>query len=644
MDKPSPGCCDCCRPWFEKYIAFKKKIAERSDQIVRFLQLEQENKKLKEKLHEMRELTRMLRADCDRYKNEVFAKMAELDSLKQLASSRSAKLAHLTQERDEARRAQQEAQASLESCQATLKQYQALIEEQQEQAKAQPRSKSQENRVSVLEKRLQTCTQQAKQARSQNKKAMRWLRRFADVLKHPGSWTSAKLEKQVERLNSLLQAEDGDLQLGSSQLEAFLETCASSTQEITRSELIARIREMQVPNPLSPLPPSPEPYWSFGPDLEPLEPSDCVPLSPSSEMSPSAPSPMLRPSTEPSDHLPLVPSSESMQLKCLAWLELVPATPVSCALTEHVLPALLLEPELPTAAHDTITQVKLLESVSLLPNTEALKEASLSKDLSDVILPMLMPSAPVRLAPAASSSEPPVSSSQLAVSPSKPAPPPVSLAEPAPVSALLQPAPPVASSKPQPTSAIVLPEPGPPVSLMEKAPVPIIALSKPVQPASLKPMSTLVPTPPASSLDEEPALVIALLGQPPPPSLEEPASVIALSELTSSVASPEPEPASAAVLSESAQPMSSTEQESASVIALSKPAPPPPSLERPASVTAESDPALPVSSLKPEPASAVVPPEPAPPTFFIGMRGSISNIPATTRATCFIESSANIGD
>ncbi|XP_037511895.1 proteoglycan 4 isoform X3 [Rhipicephalus sanguineus] len=591
MDK-SHGCGECCEKWSEKYITFKKKLVQRSHQIVRYLQLEQENKKLKEKLLDMRELSQTLRADCDGYKNEVCAKMAELDSLKKLASSHSATLAHLNQERDEARKAQQEAQTSLESCQATLKQYQALIEQQQEQAKAQSRSKSQENRVSMLEKRLQTCTQQAKQARSQNKKAVGLLRSFVELLRHPESWTSAKLQQQVERLTSLLQAEDGDFQFGSCQLEAFLEACASSTQELSRNELIARIREMQIPNPLSPLPPSPEPYSSYVPDLEPLVSSvPSVPLSASSEMLPSAPSPMLRPSTEPSDHLPQVPSSEKMQLECLS--ELAPDMPVSDALPGLAPPALSSEvPVLPTAPHDTTSQVNLLESVSLLPNSEALKEASLSEPLSDVILPALMPLAPtldpVRLAPAASSSESSVSSLHLAVSLSEPASPPVSLVQPASVIALLE-----------PTSAIVVPEPRAPVPSLEQAPVPIIALSKPVQPASL------VPAPPASSLDK--ALVVALSEQPP--SLEETASVMAPLELTSPVASSlEPEPA---------QPTSSMDQESASVIALSKPAPPPPSLEKPASVTAESEPALPVSALKPEPTSAIITSEPAPPTSLL---------------------------
>ncbi|KAH7963500.1 hypothetical protein HPB52_021267 [Rhipicephalus sanguineus] len=45
-----------------------------------------QNKKLKEKLLDMRELSQTLRADCDGYKNEVCAKMAELDSLKKVSS------------------------------------------------------------------------------------------------------------------------------------------------------------------------------------------------------------------------------------------------------------------------------------------------------------------------------------------------------------------------------------------------------------------------------------------------------------------------------------------------------------------------------------------------------------------------------
>ncbi|XP_075535713.1 uncharacterized protein LOC142571328 isoform X6 [Dermacentor variabilis] len=209
MDK-SHGNCECCEKWYKKHIVLKRKLAETSLQIGRFLQLDQENKKLKDKLRDMHELSQTLRADCAGYQKDMCATLAELNSLKQLSSSQCAELARLNQERDEAYQAHQVAQTSLHSCQAALKQYEALIQQQQKEAKSKawPRSKTQENRVSVLEKKLQAYTQQVKQARSQRKKAMGWLRGFVELLGHPESWTSAKLRLQVERLSTLVHAEE----------------------------------------------------------------------------------------------------------------------------------------------------------------------------------------------------------------------------------------------------------------------------------------------------------------------------------------------------------------------------------------------------------------------------------------------------
>ncbi|XP_037290063.2 uncharacterized protein LOC119185037 isoform X3 [Rhipicephalus microplus] len=594
-------CCECCDKWTKKYKAFKAKLIEGSRQIVRAQQIEEEKKELKRKLKDKHELTQSLLDDCNGYKDKLLAKMEELESLKQLYSSTSTTL---QQERDEARKAHQEAQTALECVEASMKQYQAFVKEhQEEETQAESKNKSLVNQVSVLQRKLQTCKEKAKEVRSENKKAMGWLRSFGELLKHPESWTSANLKQQEERLIAILQPEDEDLKLDSCQLEALLQTCASSTQEVTRSELIEMINEMKVPSLLLALPPSPKPILFFETDSKPSLSPDS--LSPSLEMPPLAPSPTLRLSAELSDHLPLAPSSEKMQLECPP--KLVPATPVSDAGPGLLPHALSSEPELPTAAYDVASQVKLLEPVSLLPSSEAFKEATLSKTLSGVIPPTLMPLEPmpdlVRLAPAASSSELPVPSMQQALFSSKPASPPASLGEPESVIALSEPAPCVSPSKPQLTSPIVLSELGPPISSLEQPPVSTIALLKPMQPASMKAMSMLVPEPPPSSSDEEPELVIALTEDPPSSLSEEPTSVIPLSEMTS-VPSPEPEPTSAAITSKQVQP-NSMEQGLASGIALSEPAPPPPSLEEPASVTA-----LPVPPLKPQ-----FPQEPAPPTF-----------------------------
>ncbi|XP_054933537.1 uncharacterized protein [Dermacentor andersoni] len=595
MDK-SHGNCECCEKWHKKYIVLKRKLAETSLQIGRFLQLDQENKKLKDKLRDMHELSQTLRADCAGYQKDMCATLAELNSLKQLSSSQCAELARLNQERDEAYQAHQVAQTSLHSCQAALRQYEALIQQQQEEAKskARPRSKTQENRVSVLEKKLQAYTQQVKQARSQRKKAMGWLRGFVELLGHPESWTSAKLRLQVERLSTLVHAEespDEDLQCGARQLEAFLESYATSTKELTEEDLIAKAREMQVPNPLSPLPPSPQSDWMLVPDPVPFVSSYSTLLSTSSEPGPPTPWLELSPSAVPSDHMLPAPSSEQMPLECAS--EVVPTAPMYNVNTLTPLSELVPPPVLPTVTHNTASEVKSLDSVSLVPHLEPLQQACLSKPvlLGPSLEPLLLTSSSVGISPATPSTSTPLSSMSdpaRLTQHSELAPPALLESESTPVTAISEPASPTSSFGQEPTSVTALSELASPASSLKPEPTSMIVLSEPASPA---PSSEPEPT-----------------SAPPAPSLKpEPASVIVMSEPALPAASLELEPMSA-------PPASSLKPEQTSVIALPEPVPHASSLEpEPTSMIFLSELALSASSLKPEPTSVIALPEPAPP-------------------------------
>ncbi|XP_070387600.1 mediator of DNA damage checkpoint protein 1-like isoform X4 [Dermacentor albipictus] len=595
MDK-SHGNCECCEKWYKKHIVLKRKLAETSLQIGRFLQLDQENKKLKDKLRDMHELSQTLRADCAGYQKDMCATLAELNSLKQLSSSQCAELARLNQERDEAYQAHQVAQTSLLSCQAALRQYEALIQQQQEEAKSKvrPRSKTQENRVSVLEKKLQAYTQQVKQARSQRKKAMGWLRGFVELLGHPESWTSAKLRLQVERLSTLVHAEespDEDLQCGARQLEAFLESYATSTKELTGEDLITKAREMQVPNPLSPLPPSPQSDWMLVPDPVPFVSSYSTLLSTSSEPEPPTPWLELSPSAVPSDHMLPAPSSEQMQLECAS--EVVPTAPMYNVNTLTPLSELVPPPVLPTVTHNTASEVKLLDSVSLVPHLEPLQQACLSKPvlLGPSLEPLLLTSSSDGIPPATPSTSTPLSSMSdpaRLTQHSESAPPPLLESESTPVTAISEPASPTSSFGQEPTSVTALSELASPASSLKPEPTSVIVLSEPASPA---PSSEPEPT-----------------SAPPAPSLKpEPASMIVLSEPALSAASLELEPMSAPAAS-------SLKPEPRSVIALPEPAPHASSLEpEPTSTIFQSELALSASPLEPEPTSVIALPEPAPP-------------------------------
>ncbi|XP_049516426.1 uncharacterized protein LOC125942305 isoform X2 [Dermacentor silvarum] len=426
MDK-SHGSCDCCKQWYQKHITLKRKIAERSLQISKFQQLEQENNKLRDELREMQESSQTLRADCAGYKK------------------------------------------------ATLGQYKALVEQLQEEAKgkAQTRPHDAFTAVSRLEKKLQACTQQAKQARSQHKKAMGWLRGFHKLLRHPESWTSKELQLQVEHLATLVHAEessDEDLQRDARQLEALLRDYETSTQELTTEDLttedlIARAREMQIPNPISPLPPSPPSHCMLVPDPVPFVSSYSTLLSASSEPEPPTPSPELRPSAVPSDHMLLAPSSEQMLLECPS--QLVPAEPLYVNTQSELVPAALLsEPVLPTVLHNT-AQMKSLGSVSLLPHLEQLQQG-----------PPLEP-----LLPTCSSDMIP----QATLSTSTPLAP---MSDPVRLTQHSESAPPV-SVESEPTSLIVLSEPASPASSLE----PKSLLAPPASSLELESLSA----PPASS-------------------------------------------------------------------------------------------------------------------------------------------------